>query len=379
MEIALMDPEVGYYARRDTGPGATADYLTSPEVHSAFAVLLTGQFREMWEYLGEPSPFWLVELGAGTGAFLADVLLTATHMSPRFEAALNIAIVEPSSALRRRQEEQLLPHGARVRWLDPDVRPVRPIGPGCVFANEVLDALPVHRVIMRPGGLREFCVAGDGSSIHDLEAPLSSSAISEQLLAGGGLLAAGQQGEVSLAAPRLVQSCARLVSPGYVLFLDYGDPATTLYGARNPTGTLRCYWRHTVNRNPYSRVGEQDITSHVDLSTVSRAGEGEGMGLLGVTRQSRLLERLGSMTLADTIRGAVPGRAQQRAHLAALSLLAEPRELGRLAAIVFGIETPGRPLTGFTEGMSMEPQAHVELLEWRSDPTELARTATRRG
>jgi SAM-dependent MidA family methyltransferase len=284
-------------------------------------------------------------------------------------------LIEPSPALRRLQERRLEGHAARVRWLEAADPAGTALGAGCVFANEVLDALPVHRVLMTEAGLQEMYVDVQGGRLRAREGPLSTAAISQQITAGGGQLAPGQRGEVNRNAPELVRSLAGLVEPGYVLLLDYGAPARTLYGADFPAGTLRCYWRHTLSRDPLRRVGRQDITAHVDLTAVTRAAEASGLILLGATRQARLLDRLGSDMLRSAVLEAGWRRMEERAHLAALSLLGDPRELGGLAALVFGRSAPGHPLAGFTDQPEGAPDIPIWLLQLRSSSGEIARSA----
>jgi SAM-dependent MidA family methyltransferase len=293
---------------------------------------------------------------------------------PRFAAVLTLGLIEPSPSLRREQERRLGDHASRMQWLEPVAGPWTALGAGCVFANEVLDALPVHRVLMTERGLRETYVDIHGTGFRACEGPLSSSAIAEQIAAGGGQLAPGQHGEVNLSASRLVRSLASLVDPGYLLLLDYGEPATNLYGLQHPDGTLRCYWRHTLNRDPLRRVGVQDITADVDLTAVTHAAEEAGLELIGATRQTRLLQRLGAEALSDAITGAALRRVEERAHLAALSLLLDPRELGRLAVLGFGRNAPRRLLSGFSDHPVEPPEIPSELMQLRSAPAEIART-----
>ncbi len=374
MELALFDPEVGYYARADAGPGAEHDYLTSPEIHSGFAILLCMQFEELWRHLGEPNPFWLVEAGPGSGAFAEDVLDVADTLLPRFGGALRFALLETSPALRQRQEIRLSRFGSRVRWPDSTSAGEQALGPGCVFANEVLDALPVHRITMTDLGLHEIFTDYGPGGFTDVAGTLSTPAIAEQLTEGGGKLAPGELGEVNLAAGPLVTRLARLVDPGYLLLLDYGEPATRLYGPRFPRGTLRCYWRHTRNQEPYRRIGLQDITAHVDLTTVTRAAESTGLTLVGATRQVRLLQRLGHEELAASLKRDRLPRAIERAHQIALGLLVDPRELGNLTALVFGRGVPRRELRGFAARPVLPLRVPGELLRLHSDPLLIARS-----
>jgi SAM-dependent MidA family methyltransferase len=374
MELALYHSELGYYTREDAGPGSERDYLTSPEIHTAFALLLCFQLDEMWKRLGTPDPFSLIEVGPGSGAFAADVLEMAEACCPSFGSTLHIKLLEPSPSLRRRQAERLSGREDRVSWIDAPPESLDPLGPGCVFANEVLDALPVHRVEGTLAELQEIYVALRDDRLADHRAAVSTAKLSAQIAAGGGSLAPGQRGEVSLAAPALVTSLARLVDPGYLLFLDYGDPAVTLYGARRPEGTLRCYSRHVLNRDPYRLVGRQDLTAHIDLTAITRAAERAGLTLVGATRQTRFLERLGLRSLAASIQSSGLGLAEKRAHGRALGLLGDPRELGRLAVLGFATAAATGGLRGFLDGESALPPFDPSLLRFRASAAELARS-----
>src|SRR5947208_9105938 len=154
MEMALYHPELGYYSRQTPGPDA--DYVTSPELHGAFGALLCVQLEQMWRRLGEAEEFWLIEVGPGTGSFSRDVLETAHDAFPAFASALRVALIERSPLVRRVQEEKLSPWLECVIWLDADPSSWEELGTGCIFANEVLDAFPVHRVVLRDDGPREI-------------------------------------------------------------------------------------------------------------------------------------------------------------------------------------------------------------------------------
>lgn len=376
MELALYAPEVGYYMRRLGGVGPEGDYLTSPEIHAAFGTLLCAQFDEMWRNLGRPSTFWLIEGGPGTGHFAGDVLATADVAFPRFARALHVALVERSGTLRARQTERLARWAERVQWIDDLTPGMEPFGPGCVFANELLDAFPVHRVSMREEGLLELYVGGAGP-FQTVEGDLSSDALEAQIRDGGGRLGVGHLGEVNLQAAPWVKQAASLLDRGYLLLLDYGETAPSLYGARHPRGTLRCYWHHTMNEEPLLRIGLQDITAHIDLSAVARAALGAGLGLLGATTQQRLLLRLGVGELAERVEERVQRRSEQRAHRGALRLLIDQDGLGRLTATVFGKGVPDIAPIGFQRAEPIDPVDTPELWGVRLDALGAIRTAER--
>lgn len=374
MELALYAPEVGYYQAR-AAEDFHRDYVTSPELHPAFGVLLCGQIEEMWRRLGRPDEFWLVEGGPGTGAFAGDVLATAVEAYPALAQALRFALIERSPALREMQRGALERSLDRVLWLDlDDAAGAAPLGPGCVFANELLDALAVHRVVMREGGLREVYVGIRDDGFVGVEDEPSTSLLREQITAGGGCLRRDDRGEVNLDAPRWVTSAAMLLERGYVLLLDYGEPADVLYGEKHPRGTLRCYWRHTMNRHPYARVGLQDMTAHVDLSAVARAGAGAGLSLLGATHQTHLLRRLGLDVVRRRVDREIAGRVERRAHHAAFDLLSDPRHLGRVSALLMGKGVDGaEPLSGFLQGGEAVAAPRVPALDLRiRDASRLA-------
>jgi len=347
MELALYDPAVGYYAGRRAGPGRDADFLTSPEIHPAFSGLIAAQLFEMWEALERPRPFWLIELGPGSGRFARDALDAIERCFPPFAAAVHLALVERSSCLREKQARVLARWRSRVEWIESSLDDVSPLGAGCVFANEFLDALPFHRVVMRGASLRERYVGIDGGRLVDVEGPLSVPEIFDQIRAGGGRLEDGHEAEVSLSAPAWLGAAQGLVSRGYHLLFDYGEPADLLYGARHPRGTLRCYRYQVMSEDPLDLPGGQDITAHVDLSAITRAAEARGARLLAATTQSALLARLGLPTVERILASRTERRAHAWAHRRALSILSDRRELGGIKALLFGKGVPDARLSGF--------------------------------
>jgi SAM-dependent MidA family methyltransferase len=371
MELALYAPEVGYYEAAGAGPGPQADYLTSPEIHAAFGALLCRLFESMWRRMGQPTSFWLIEGGPGTGAFAADVLATARAAFPDFAASLRLALAERSAALQQLQTRTLAPWTSAIRWLDPPPSSWEPLGPGCVFANELLDAFPVYRVAMRAEGLQEVHVGVDRHDFVEVQRP-ARRAVVEQLAAGGANLQLGDTAEVNVDAADWVITAAGLLTEGYVLVLDYGEPARTLYGSRHPTGTLRCFRRHVMSRDPYAHVGRQDVTAHVDLSAIMRGARSAGLTIEEVTRQGRLLRRLGLVEILGWLERCVPRRIEQRAHRAALGLLAEPAHLGRIASLLLGKSAPGGGLNRLIEEPVTTRMPPPHIWELRGDPLRLA-------
>ncbi|HYV85951.1 MAG TPA: SAM-dependent methyltransferase [Patescibacteria group bacterium] len=301
MELALYHPQAGYYTR-GLGGGNGRDYVTSSGLHRAYGALIARQAAEMWSLAGAPDRFEFVEFGPGEGFFAADFLAAAAAQPP-FARALSYVLVETSPALRGRQQarlERLRPGGGvsaiPVAWSSLEELEARGVGCGCLFANEVLDALPVHRVVGAPGGPREVHVAiAPGGGLREVLLPLSTDAIGAFLNEGGIRPAPGQEVDISLDAPRTVGRWGRLLRRGWLLIVDYGHPAPDLYHPARRRGTLLAYHRHRAGEDFLARPGEQDLTAHVDFSAISAAAVESGLRFAGDTGQAEFLLALGAL------------------------------------------------------------------------------------
>ena len=158
MELALYHPAHGYYSGGRAVVGMRGDFITSVSAGAVFGRLLTDQFEEMWRLLDRPALFTIVEQGADSGDFARDVL-EAAHAFPEFQRALRYWIVEPFPANEARQKERLrtVQDAPEVRWF-PTLEELPPFS-GVHFSNELIDAMPVHRVVFRGGEWREVHVA----------------------------------------------------------------------------------------------------------------------------------------------------------------------------------------------------------------------------
>jgi len=346
MDAALYHPQHGYYRSHREKMGREGDYLTSPEVSSIFGVLLGRQLREMWQALGEPRRFDLVEAGAGTGRLCRDILRWARSHAPAFRAALACIVVEVSDALAERQRETLADECCDVRW-----SAALPDGiEGCLLNNELLDSFPVHRVSVREGALLEVFVAWDGARFVEALRPPSTPALESYFEPLGLLPGEGCLAEVNLEALEWMRRAGRALRSGFLLTLDYGFEAQELYAPWRTDGTLLCFYRHNAAGDPYARLGRQDITSHVDFTSLRKAGEESGLRTLGLVSQSEFLTRLG---IAEVM--APPGEGdtdleEYYARRRAVSELVDPEALGRVRALVQA-KGAGEPrLTGLQGG-----------------------------
>jgi SAM-dependent MidA family methyltransferase len=289
MQLALYHPEYGYYSNL-RGFGAQGDFITSPEVHPVFGELVARQAIDLWEYLGRPRPLRILEFGAGSGALAQALLARVPDVA--------YAIDEPSPSLRQVQR-------ARLGALPP-----RAGSPHLVIANEVLDALPVHRVTVRGGRLRELRVAAELQWV-EAEPPTELQAYFERL---GLLPPEGAVTEVNLGLQPWVQRLALTLEHGLALIFDYGYAAEALYA--RPQGTLLTYYRHTLGSDPLVRLGQQDISVNVDFTTLATCAHAAGLQVIGITSQRAFLRNLG-------IGARAPG-------------LVDPNGLGRIGVLFLG-------------------------------------------
>jgi SAM-dependent MidA family methyltransferase len=232
------------------------------------------------EHLSRPQPFSLVEMGAGQGLIAADALGALQNHFPDCFAALSYQIVEKSDLLRAAQEQRLLPWAGRVTWLDLENIPDDSIT-GCFFTNELVDALPVHQVVIAESGLQEVYVtlsdSPDASVVEVLAAP-STPRLADYFTVCGHRSSQTRstppdyRTEVHLAALDWMKTVAAKLHRGYVLTVDYGYPASRYYSRARAQGTLQCYYQHAHHNDPYSHLGHQDITAHVNFTCPRASG-----------------------------------------------------------------------------------------------------------
>ena len=336
MDAALYGPG-GYYTQAAAG----ADYYTSPQVHPAFGALLAVQAYGFWTALGCPHPFNILEAGAGDGLLCRDILTAAPYLPHGFADAIRYILCDRRAAAGW---ERGFPNARRIVG---DALRLPPIGVGCIIANELLDALPVHRVRMESGRLRELYVALAPDAADGYEAPLveqpgapSTGRLQRRLDGLGITLAEGQTAEICLLLDDWGQSVAGALDAGFILTVDYGRAAADLYDpAQRPDGTLVTYRRHRQTDTPLRDAGRQDITAQVDFTSVARAGEAAGLTTIGGMTQGRLLHRLGLQTIRRSGATAAPAAVDDgdyggRAWLAALTHLARPGGLGDFGALL---------------------------------------------
>ena len=303
MEAALYDPEFGYYMTAGPRIGLEGDYYTSLDVHPIFAELVGRQIAQAAEAIVPSGEFTIVEMGAGKGLLAKHLLNAYRRDKPDFLARLRYLLVERSPAMVETQKQRLLEltdAGVNIAWV-PDLDAVSADSiTGVFLSNELVDAFPVHRLVKRPLGLREIFVGWDGSRFIEIEAPPFSPDLEAYFARIGISLEVGQQAEVNLQALEWMRQVGTRLRRGLVVTIDYGHAAADLFAPARKTGTLLGYYRHTVSDSPYVHVGLQDLTAHVDFTSLALAGQDMGLEVTGFTNQLHFLIGLGiESTFAD--------------------------------------------------------------------------------
>jgi SAM-dependent MidA family methyltransferase len=329
MEMALYEPGLGYYCSPGMKIGREGDYLTSPEVSPVFGAMVGRQLREMWEMMGHPSRFDVVEAGAGNGTLCRDLLGWAKRSAPDLFEVMEYTIVEPVGALETGQRERIA--GSRleseVRW----TREMPASIEGCILSNELLDSMPVHRVRVTRGELRETYVTWhEGTFVEELR-PADPQVVGyfERL---GFLPGEDCQAEVNLDAIAWLKAAVASIKRGFILTFDYGYEAPELYAPWRTDGTLLCFYRHNPSGDAYARIGRQDMTSHVDFTTLRRAGDEASLTTSGLVSQTEFLTIMGiaeALLPPDTETDLEDRLARRRA----VSELVDPAGLGRIKVL----------------------------------------------
>jgi SAM-dependent MidA family methyltransferase len=340
MTLALYDPDGGYYRAAEARPGwAGRDFLTAPELHPIFGATLSTGLREAWLALGRPATFTIREHGAGEGA-MARAILDAID-DDAFRAAIRYEPVEVDPRRVATWRAALTDAGHADRIADPLAGEAFD---GVVLANEVLDALPVHRVRQRAARLLELAVDVDAADGHLVEVEIAPStpALADRLAAEGITLVDGQTAELCLDIEPWLAAATADLRRGLVVLIDYGAPAADLYDPRRrPAGTLRAYLRHRVHDDPLIHVGRQDLTAHVDTTAVEAAGHDLGLTTVGLTTQAEALLALGIEDRWRAIQADPSTTPEAYAHArGAVMRLIDPGAMGRFRVVVLGRDWP---------------------------------------
>lgn len=304
MELCLFHPQLGYYNSGKVRLGKAGDFYTSAHTAPVFARILARHWERLWNRLGQPSCWELIELGPGDGLFASELLSFIRRRFPKMFESLRYIGMEQSSALRGVTSEALRPFADRVRiaadWDDfaSSTASVR-----CVFANEFFDALPIHLMVWRHGAWKERYVCLESENLAWCEDQPSSPdlAIEAAPRFAPELPAAEREdGSVAEIRPeakvwmeRICQWLLRSAGGSELLVIDYGYTAAELQQGRFPQGSALAYRRHQVIDDLLANTGDQDLTAHVNFSALIEIGERAGLHVRRFESQAKFLMQLG--------------------------------------------------------------------------------------
>jgi SAM-dependent MidA family methyltransferase len=286
MEQVLYHPEYGYYSSGRCAVGRRGDYFTNVSVGPLFGRLLAAQFAEMWESLGRPDDFVIVEQGAHHGDFARDVLEAVREQTPDFFAALRYRIIEPFPILQERQLKALEIFRKKIAWR----KSLDELEPFCGvhFSNELLDAMPVH-LISKLDDWQERLVEESRDGFAFVTKPIGHENLRRHLEKIPSHAVRLYETEVNLAALDWVEHVAQKLTRGYVLAVDYGYSRDKFYEPERATGTLQCYAEHRTVTSPLNQIGHVDISAHIDWTSVVERAEECGLTLNGFTDQHHFI------------------------------------------------------------------------------------------
>lgn len=347
MELALYAPGLGYYSAGVHKFGAGGDFVTAPEISPLFSRCLARQCAGVLEQLGGGD---ILEVGAGSGAMAADML---AEMAALEQLPQRYFILELSGELRQRQQtllaERVPQLASRVEWLDrlPD-NPLR----GIILGNEVLDALPVKRVMRSAHGWRELCAGIQAGALIEVSREVDD-ALARQLEKLPGNLPEGYRTEINTGLAPWLKSLTEVLGEGLMLWLDYGLPRAEYYHPQRFGGTLRCHYRHRAHDDPWRWPGLQDITAWVDFSAVAEAVTEAGLHLIGYTTQAHFLlgggmDVLAGDALGDPGGGESEAQTRQRLDISSqIKRLTLPSEMGEAFKAIGFATDPALTMPGF--------------------------------
>ena len=289
METALYYPELGYYTAPERRIGPEGDFFTSPHLHSIFGWLLAIQLDEMKQVMKATDEFTILEIGAGRG-YLAESIIDFIRRKLNWKDSWRYIIVEKNPHVAKDQKKLLAPYQDVIVW-KTSLEEVEGFN-GCVIANEVLDAFPVHLVV-GSGHFQEIYVETSEDGFTELHKGLSDPVLSTYIEKYNIPKVNGYRTEINLRIFDYLKKLNQILLEGFVISIDYGYSARDYYSVERPQGTLLCYYRHAINEDPYLNIGEQDMTAHVNFTSLKDWGEDIGLRSIGFCPQGTFLASLG--------------------------------------------------------------------------------------
>ncbi|MEO8401681.1 MAG: SAM-dependent methyltransferase [Gammaproteobacteria bacterium] len=342
MQLALYAPGLGYYSAGNHKFGKSGDFMTAPEISPLFARCVARQCQQI---LTELSGGDILEFGAGSGVFAKDLLLELEELNCLPE---HYFILEISADLRARQMRLFSLHCphllSRIQWLD--TLPKQPID-GIIFANEVLDAMPVDCFVFSHNTSAELSVTWENNQFswqHTVPSPelaLRVKAIQDECD-----LAENYQSEINLMLPAWIQSVAESMHRGLILLIDYGYGRREYYHPDRSKGTLSCFYQHHQHSDPLILPGLQDMTAHVDFTAVAESAANGGLNVAGFTTQAAFLLACDLISLAEG--AANLSETEKFTQNQAIKTLTLPSEMGDVIKVMGLLKNLETELAGFS-------------------------------
>jgi len=361
MQACLYSPRGGFYASGRQRIGT--HFGTSPTSHPVFGTLIARQLEQMWHLLGAPSVFHLIEVGAGDNTLALSIVHACRQMTSAFAQALHYVAADYEPRWSQSVEQRVdrdeatgvgLPSGssdarAGIQQVKTDgLRAFRNVV-GCILSNELIDNFPVHRFAIHGGRVKEIFITLDGGNLVEVVDEPSTNRIEERLAGLKLSLAEGYRGEVNLAMADWTRQISRTLDRGFILTIDYGNQAADLYAPGNKQGTLVCFHQHAVRSDPYQDIGQQDITCHVDFTTLMRLGEQHGLATVGYIPQRDFLINLGFSACLDALDTQGLSAARTALSRMAMMALVDPEDYGDLKVLA---QAKGTGLDGELAGFA---------------------------
>ncbi len=332
METALYHPK-GYY-NSSNNISSQGDYFTSSVLHPSFAYLLTIQFRQMWKILGSPDEFWVIEMGSGTGHLgheiskFANIICTDFAMSFRY-LSLDRYVSDSKFTEDYESIEHILTNSIPLKNIV-----------GCFISNELVDSFPVHRFKILDKKIYEIYVSIDNrGEIKEVIDEASSDAIIKQIEPYVNYLPDGFEGEVNLKIEDWIRTISKSLLKGFVLTIDYGDIRSELYSQFRSRGTLQTYYQHTNSNNLFTKIGKQDITAHVDFTSIIESGNLYGLKTLSYMLQSTYLNNLGIKKILYDLSKSDLSQYEYYKNRIAIMELVKPQGLGGFKVVLQEMNT----------------------------------------
>jgi len=341
MELALYAPGLGYYRTGTHKFGRSGDFVTAPEISPLFAKSVA---RQCLQIIREIDHCHILEFGAGSGVFAKDVLLELEKLNALPD---HYFILEISGELRDRQMnlfKTACPHLlSRISWLD--TLPTVSFN-GIIFANEVLDAMPVHCFEVTENTIEERCISLENNhfvwrtqpTAHELKAYLDS-------ILQGYSLPIGYQSEANLIQPAWIATLADCLTKGVILLIDYGYSRHEYYHPERSQGTLMCFYQHHHHADPFVLVGLQDITAHVDFTHIAESADIAGLTVSGFTTQAAFLLSNGLLDIADESTLTEVEKYKQNQEIKILTM---PGQMGEIVKVMGLTKNLDISLLGFS-------------------------------